>query len=550
MRWLFAAPLGLLGLALLVLGGTAAAMLGPDDTAYTRTTVLDAEQPVVTTPELLGYDGVDLHIRASAGEEVFIGTGHPVDVDDYVAEAEHAVLTDVLPWGAETRDEPGEALPKPPAKVDFWTSTVQETGEATYDTVLDGTPQRVLIAPVGKGAAPVEVAVGVTVPHAFTVSLGVAGGGLVLLLLAVVILWWSRRRRRKRSGRRRAVPEAPPAAAPEPPAAATYVRRARRTAPVAALALLASGCSALPTPVEYDDPAKVLFADDEAETELLESLNARFEKALHRADAPRYRTAGLKKYATGPELDRLTYQTRYSELDKDEEAWPPAPRLYRWAVYPSPRRSYPMWGVVAMERNYAPGRVMVMVVHRTAAAAPWKVHATAVAEKEDMPDPAAEPAVIDESTRQRVSKLTRRLPRVLETGKAPKGVRLGGGVLELHRNSKRLRTSDRVRLRDLRVEAQPYDRKQPFHAVPVDGGSLVLASYRLRRTHVGVRPIVWRKPFDQIYTTLSAYELREMLIANVALFVPDKGGKARVIGSYWSPVISPDAGQGSGSSDA
>lgn len=82
----------------------------------------------------LPFDLGSLRLVAEAvnsNSPIFIGVGPQADVDRYLANVHHTVLTtaNVGPVGSRYRDVPGSATPTAPAEQDFWAQSSSGTGE-------------------------------------------------------------------------------------------------------------------------------------------------------------------------------------------------------------------------------------------------------------------------------------------------------------------------------------------------------------------------------------------------------------------------------------
>lgn len=547
MKWLFAVPLGLLGLVLLAVGATAATAVGPDDTIYSKTETVGDGGPVVTDPDVLSWERLHLHVRAEADGEVFIGAGNPIDVSDYTADAAHSSVDRIGPLGVDGRDWRGDGLPAVPDDVDFWTDHESGTGVQTMALDVDGEPVQVVVAPVGADRGAVDVAFGVTVDGVFTWSLVVAGAGVLLLLLALGVVWWTRRRTRRRAARAATYPTVPPPPIPPPPAHPPVaggkhaVRRVRLVAPVAALLLLGTGCSAIPEPVAYGEPTKVPLADENV-YRMWDYIDYRLGRAARTSGAPKHRHRAWAKVTTGSMRQQLTYSSRLREyLDEDapRTEWGSSPQ----AVYAAPHAEYPMQAIVSVPDG---GKPRLVVLERRSAAGDWKARsivtaATLLPEADEATTPTTEEV-------EAGSEMIKDLRRYWQTGNEPASVDLREPGKKLHRELRRRRARERNKewIADTRRKLT-WDGE--LIAVPTKRGTLYVADLKLTRTLLGAAPISWNDGYDQLHQTVSPTELRQRAIVTVAVIRYHDGGGARVLGAELGFVASKGQGSGGGSAD-
>ena len=82
-----------------------------------------------------------LEVGNEGGAPVFVGIARTSDVDDYLRGVDHAVVTDFdsAPFRADYREQPGRAVPAPPARQRIWDAAAHGAGKQTLTwDVRDG----------------------------------------------------------------------------------------------------------------------------------------------------------------------------------------------------------------------------------------------------------------------------------------------------------------------------------------------------------------------------------------------------------------------------
>lgn len=140
--------------------------------------------------DLLG-EGVYGHMRLkvdSRGERpVFVGVARTADVERYLGQTAHSVLTDVSldPFRAEYRTDDGTRRPALPADQGFWAASAHGSGTQTLTwKVRSGGWSIVVMNADGSRGVDAGVSVGADIPVLTPLGWGLAGGGLLLALLA------------------------------------------------------------------------------------------------------------------------------------------------------------------------------------------------------------------------------------------------------------------------------------------------------------------------------------------------------------------------------
>jgi hypothetical protein len=170
-----------------------------------------------SVPEwLLGK--IRIEARSSGEAPVFVGIGHRDDVERYLANVEHDVLTDVDfdPFRAHYDRLSGTQTPGPPAAQTFWVAQAHGNGTQVLTWEVDsGTWSVVLMNADGSSGVDARVKAGAEIPYALWIGLGVLVIGILIAAGATLMI--------VKGWRRRPLPPAPapppPPASPEAPAA-------------------------------------------------------------------------------------------------------------------------------------------------------------------------------------------------------------------------------------------------------------------------------------------------------------------------------------------
>jgi hypothetical protein len=169
---------------------------------------LDGGDVIMDTGDL---GKVRLQVESRDDKPVFVGIARTSDVDDYLRGVDRSVVTDFddTPFRADYREEPGSAVPAPPAREQIWDASTQGTGlqTLTWD-VRDGDWSVVVMN--ADGSPGVDAGVSAGAKLGFLDELGWVGIGTGLLVLAGAggFLYLAVRRPRQRT------PEDPNPSAP------------------------------------------------------------------------------------------------------------------------------------------------------------------------------------------------------------------------------------------------------------------------------------------------------------------------------------------------
>ena len=210
-----------LGALVTVAGLIAAFIVGPGNRVGLGSTELTTETAAMGTPtSALNLVGPTLYLTATADEgDVFVGVGHEMDVDAYLAGFAHdRVVADGgpplepitgdadFPWqpALEPVDGPAEPPSATPDSRDWWVTSASGAGEQTVSVELGDVPLRAVVMRPD-GTAPVAVAVEfeLEIDNLFSTALLAVGAGLGLILLGIFTMRPRRARRAHASGRAR-----------------------------------------------------------------------------------------------------------------------------------------------------------------------------------------------------------------------------------------------------------------------------------------------------------------------------------------------------------
>src|SRR5262249_35607388 len=127
-----------------------------------------------SVPEWL-FGKIRIEARPAREAPIFVGIGHRDDVDRYLSDVEHDVLTDVDfdPFRAHYDRQTGTQTPKQPAAQTFWVASAHGAGtqELTWNTD-SGNWSVVLMNADGSPGVDARVKAGAEIPYALWIGLG------------------------------------------------------------------------------------------------------------------------------------------------------------------------------------------------------------------------------------------------------------------------------------------------------------------------------------------------------------------------------------------
>jgi hypothetical protein len=485
-RRLLRTVVALVGLLVLATGVAVAGFVGSDDTVFTPPAELAADgRPILTAPDLIGYQGLRVTLRAEAADGVFIATAHPVDVADYLGSSPHVLLDEVTRSGVHGTEVDGAAQRVRPEQETFWTHAMSGTG--TRELSLDAaTGEQWVIAPIGS-TGPVTVSLGATVDGVFVAALVAAGVGLLLLLLAVeLMLRAGRRRRAERAARRRGGARRAP----------RHSSRVRSVALVAVAATALTGCQQL-TPVQPRSavtPTKVALTEAELPA-LFASYDVRNNAAITAAGPPDFDAGRWRLADRGAALEADLFGTRLTRLARVGR---PRPLTHTGVRVYAPRfGAYPMWALVAARQDGTRGGLDAQLFTRASVTSPWLMQASTLVDTDALPRPAEPSPEPGPRVERAATAATAAWSAYLEGG-SPDGIEVDDDSLAWRRMVEGL--AGRRIFTQARTEARPYEPDAPVRVVRVADGHLALVTVRVTTALVGRRGlrVHWRPPLDRV----------------------------------------------------
>lgn len=516
----------LLAALVMASGAVAAAVVGSDDTVFNRPAELGEDgRPIITTPELLAYDGVVVTLRASAPEGVFIGTAHPVDVADFVGGSSRIRLTSVTRTGVVAEDV-GSQDPVQPASADFWTDSMTGTGVEELTLNRSSSAAQWVIAPIS-GAGPTTVSVGITVHGLFTWALIAFAVGAVSLLACVELLLRLRRKPPPPSPAERIAAYVPPDGVEAPVSQGRH--KAHRTALAVVVVLSLAGCTyedLLPARQSAAELATTKVALTRAELPaLLESYDARLRTAIAAARPPRYRTDRWRLADRGPALESDLFGTRVGRLTGLGRR--SAPTHDGVEVFSGRFESYPMWTLAA---STVGRQTHVDLFTKASVQAPW-LRQGGTTTSRPLPEPGrpGRPPASDDA-----AAATAAWRDYLRTGNRDDRLTLDQGSTAWRDNIADL--GSRAMFRDYDVRVEPGGKSGLSRVVKVDDGALALVALRVT-TRLEGRPdlmVRWAPPYGK-YRASAGGVLSFADVAVGLIHLPARG-EPTLLGSTFSEV--------------
>lgn len=122
-----------------------------------------------------------------AGRTLFVGIGPSADVDRYLTEAEHTVITEF--WENKTEAVAGGAAISPPATQDFWVASTTGPGTRTLEwDPSDGSWTVVVMNADGRPGVDVGADLGARFPAVLWIAVGVLAAGALFLAGGVLLI--------------------------------------------------------------------------------------------------------------------------------------------------------------------------------------------------------------------------------------------------------------------------------------------------------------------------------------------------------------------------
>lgn len=387
------------GVALLVVGVSAAVWVGPDDWIDSPMQVINGggEVGAVTTYGFLSHT-LPLRVTASVDDgDVFVGVGHVVDVDDYVADARLARMEWFSPSGVQAAPaSTGGRLPVAPSDLDIWQQRANGPGEQRISGEFAGQPVVAFVAAVDGGPRVLHVCVGSQVRGAFVTGLTVAGIGAALVLAAIAIT------RRNSPDDEIILPadEHHQSGSTPTPFIAGLV----------AIALVAAGCTT--DPATWRPPQVVpLPGRDTVRRDPLAGLNLevlagdydrRNNAAIAASSSPQYSATRWEQADADLVLGRDRYVTAWNRETRNKDQAQTCHTALDAAFPVTAAPSYPLAVVTtrSMRCNGKPPTDKSLAVYtRQHAVSPWRLAAEVNVAPGDLPEPGADEPTTSDAAR-------------------------------------------------------------------------------------------------------------------------------------------------------
>ena len=187
-------------------GGTLAAVMGTDGRVESGTEridtatfalvseVADIAEEDPDAAKAISRADVEVRIRAESrnDKDTFIGIARAGDVDTYLADVRRDIVNDI-DFDPDFRIEKtlveGDDEPDPPADQDFWVASATGSGQQTLDwEVAQGAYRLVLMNADASEGVDLDASIGVKIPFAFQIGLGLLITGLIFALIGVAMI--------------------------------------------------------------------------------------------------------------------------------------------------------------------------------------------------------------------------------------------------------------------------------------------------------------------------------------------------------------------------
>jgi hypothetical protein len=198
----------LVSLALLASGGAALWGLSQRDDGFftsgthefSTSSYALASESLDIGPDIPGWleDGfATVRIEVTSTKPVFIGIGPVADVGRYLADVEHAQITDfdIDPFSVSYRALEGTMKPAAPASQNFWRAQATGSGRQTISwPVEEGTWSVVAMNADGSRDVSVDTRLGTRIQHLGWIVSGLLGAGVIVLLVGAALIYLGARR--------------------------------------------------------------------------------------------------------------------------------------------------------------------------------------------------------------------------------------------------------------------------------------------------------------------------------------------------------------------
>jgi hypothetical protein len=202
----------LIALALLASGGAAVWGLSQRDNdgfftsgehEFSTSSYALASESLDVGPDIPGWleDGfATVRVEATSAKPLFIGIGPVADVERYLADVEHAQITDfeIDPFSVSYRALDGSAQPARPASQDFWRAQATGPGNQTISwPIEEGTWSVVAMNADGSRNVAVDARLGTRIQYVRWIISGLFGAGVLVVVLGAGLIYLGARRPRR-----------------------------------------------------------------------------------------------------------------------------------------------------------------------------------------------------------------------------------------------------------------------------------------------------------------------------------------------------------------
>jgi hypothetical protein len=483
----------LAGLTVATVGAAAASWIGPDDWVDYRSTVANpnGERIVRTGYGVLNF-GLPSRVRASTEGDVFVGVGHAVDTDDYLAGVTLSQVDHVDPLRIETAAVPGGSPtpPVPPTGLGIWRTSSHGAGVQQLSGDFTGEPVQAVVVALAPHAGPIVLTLSVhlTGSHLAAWVLVVTG-----LAASAAALRWLRPRTEPPPQQREPRKTDGPADNP------TSGSAARVVAAVSLVALFAaSGCGLTVSA----PPALVERAELTRPAPTLEEVRAAVAELSPRINAARqsqgWPTNSLSKQADAfaePVLGVVRLNVAWYRATRKKWA-PTAITHVVERVLAGPAAAYPLTMTTIeqprSEKASDPKERYLVVYVKEHSYTPWKLAGELSGKPADLPAPGAAALAPEAAAAGKL--LAAQLMDQVITGNRHGGVKLPAKFWTYRKNALKVENFETARW--IRPTLEPH----LVHTVATPDGTLVYVGFVARTVYRSKDDdgIYWKSPYDDI----------------------------------------------------
>jgi hypothetical protein len=156
--------------------------------------VADIAESDPQAADAISLANIELRVRAESAtdQDAFIGIARAGDVDRYLADVSREIINDIEfdpDFRIESTIVEGDDQPETPADRDFWVASVTGPGQQTLDwEVVQGAYRLVFMNADGSEGVEVDASLGVKIPFAFQIGLGLLITGIIFAIIGVAII--------------------------------------------------------------------------------------------------------------------------------------------------------------------------------------------------------------------------------------------------------------------------------------------------------------------------------------------------------------------------